>query len=328
LQLWYNLGMETHAATRLVFMGTPEFAVPTLRALHEARAPQGWQVAAVLTQPDRPAGRGNKVSASPVKEYALTQGLPVLQPSTLRKDPAVLATLTDLAPDVIVVAAYGLILPKRVLTIPRRGCINVHASLLPAYRGASPITAAILDGQSETGVSIMVMDAGLDTGPVLTQARQPIRAADTTATLSARLAEQGAHELTTVLPHWLDGTIEPTPQTELPGEPSLCHQIAKEDGQIDWQRPAVVIERMTRAYTPWPSAYTTWRGDLFKIWQAAAVPGAAEPGRVVATPQGPAVGTGAGLLLLHTVQPAGKRSMDIRSFLNGAVEFVGNSLGG
>jgi methionyl-tRNA formyltransferase len=312
--------------TRIIFMGTPDFAVPVLRELHEQALKQNWQVVSVLTQPDRPAGRGAKIVASPVKEYALAQNLPILQPASLRKEPETIAALGALAANLIVVAAYGLILPQAVLELPDFGCINIHASILPAYRGASPIPAAILAGEPETGVSIMLMDKGLDTGPVLAQARQPILPTDTTATLSLRLAEQGAKLLMETLPNWLAGAIAPTPQHDLPGEPSLCHQIAKEAGQINWRQPAGHLERMVRAYTPWPSAYTTWRGNPFKIWKAGAIEGTAEPGLVVQTPRGPAVGAGADLLLLHSVQPAGKRAMDIRSFLNGAPEFIGSRL--
>jgi methionyl-tRNA formyltransferase len=308
-------------------MGTPDFAVPALRALQEGAAAQNWQVITVCTQPDRPAGRGKKLEASPVKNYALAQALPVLQPLSLRKEPATVAALAALAPDLIVVAAYGLILPKSVLQIPTFGCINIHASLLPAYRGASPITAAILAGDQATGVSLMLMDEGLDTGPVLAQARQMLQPNETTTSLSQRLAEQGAALLYANLPRWLAGLLPPIPQHELAGQPSHCGLIKKEAGRIDWQQRASQIERMTRAYTPWPSAYTTWRGEVFKLWQAAAVPGQALPGLVVNTAQGVAVGTGEGLLLLHTVQPAGKRAMDLRSFLNGAAEFIGSELG-
>jgi methionyl-tRNA formyltransferase len=312
---------------RIIFMGTPDFAVPSLRTLHTAATTQGWQVVAALSQPDRPAGRGNKLVANPVKLYAQQQGLPVIQPASLRKEPQSVEALRELAPDLIVVAAYGLILPVSVLEIPRFGCINVHASLLPAYRGASPIAAAILDGQVETGVSIMLMDEGMDTGPVLAQASIPIAADDATATLSPRLAELGADLLLATLPRWVEGQIAPIPQAELPGEVSYCRIIRKEEGQIDWRRPAAAIERMSRAYTPWPGAYTTWRGQPFKILQAEVFDGSAEPGRVVATRSGPAVGAGEGLLLLRTVQPAGKRSMDSRSFLNGAPDFIGAMLG-
>jgi methionyl-tRNA formyltransferase len=312
---------------RIVFMGTPEFAVPSLVALHDAAPDHGWELVAAVTQPDRPSGRGNKVIAGPVKAQADHYGLPILQPTSFRKEPEAVPALAALQPDLLVVAAYGLILPRAVLALPKHGAINVHASLLPAYRGASPITTAILDGRDKTGVSIMVMDAGMDTGPVLTQAEQAIQAGDTTASLSERLATQGAALLVETLPRYLAGEIAPTPQEQLPGEVSLCRLIKKEDGQIDWQQPAAQIERMTRAYTPWPSAYTTWHGEPFKIWRAAVVDGSAAAGKVVATPQGPAVGTGVGLLLLQSVQPAGKRVLDIRSFLNGAHDFAGSQLG-
>ncbi|MFN8489853.1 MAG: methionyl-tRNA formyltransferase [Caldilineaceae bacterium] len=316
--------MNSSPLTRIVFMGTPEFAVPALRLLHEQAATQHWQVVATVTQPDRPAGRGNKLVASPIKQYAVTQHIPVLQPTSLRKQPEMVDALRTLVPDLFVVAAYGLILPKSVLQIPTFGAINVHASLLPAYRGASPIAAAILDGQAETGVTIMLMDEGMDTGPALAQTRQPIQSSDTTATLTERLADQGARLLVETLPRWQRGELPPIPQSALPGEASICRMIAKEAGQIDWSQSAARIERMTRAYTPWPSAFTTWQGEMFKIWQTEVIPGSAEPGLVVNTPQGTAVGTGDGLLLLRMVQPAGKRSMDVRSFLNGAPNFVGS----
>lgn len=313
--------------TRIVFMGTPDFAVPSLRALQESAATQQWQVVAVVTQPDRPAGRGNKVIFSPVKEYAVAQEIPVLQPASLRKEPAMVDALRALEPDLFVVAAFGQILRQEVLDIPQHGSINVHASILPAYRGASPITAALLAGDEETGNSIMLMDAGMDTGPVLKQATTAIRSDDTTATLSARLAEEGAALLVNTLPAWLTGQLTPTPQSDLPGEVSLCRMIRKEAGQIDWTQSARYIERMTRAYAPWPSAYTVWQGQIFKIWRAEVKPGQAKPGEVIATADGPAVGTGADLLLLQSVQPAGKRQMAIRDFLNGAPDFVGSRLG-
>ncbi len=321
--------------TSIIFMGTPEFAVPSLRALHEASARHSWQITAVVTQPDRPAGRSRRPRPSLVKAYAAAHDLPVLQPETLRKqgnpvNPTV-ARLCELTPDVIVVAAYGLILPKSVLNIPSRGCLNVHASLLPACRGASPINAAILNGLTETGNTIMLMNVGMDTGPALAQAALPIHPDETTPTLAERLAVQGASLLVETLPRWLDGEVEPVDQADLPGEPSAVSLIKKEDGRIDWSLPAARIERMTRAYTPWPSAFTTWNEGTFKIWRADAVEGEpgdmAEPGRVVETGEGPAVGTGDGLLLLRTVQPAGKRQMEAASFLNGAPEFVGSKLG-
>jgi methionyl-tRNA formyltransferase len=319
--------MNSEQKHRIIFMGTPDFAVPSLRALYESGAWQGWRVVGVVTQPDRPAGRGKKLLPGPVKAYALTQEIPVFQPRRLRRQPEAIGGLRQLAPDLIIVAAYGQILPAAVLEIPRYGCINVHASLLPAYRGASPISAAILDGLERTGVSIMLMDVGMDTGPVLAQAKQIIRKDDTTETLSNRLARQGAELLVEALPRWLAGHMAAVDQSELPGEPSACTLVKKEDGAIDWSLPAAVIERMIRAYTPWPSAFTQWQGQNFKIWRARVAPGSAELGVVVETAEGPAIGTGEDLLLLEAVQPAGKRTMEIRSFLNGAPDFVGSRLG-
>ena len=307
-------------------MGTPDFAAASLRALLAAAGARSWQVVAVATQPDRPAGRGKQMVESAVKQVAVAAGIPVLQPSSLRKDPDAVAALRLLAPDVIVVAAYGLILPRAVLEIPTFGCINVHASVLPAYRGASPITAAILDGLDATGVTIMLMDEGMDTGPALRQATQPIAPDDTTATLSERLAAQGGAILVETLADWLAGDVAPIDQSALPGEPSACQRIDKEAGRIDWTQPAAIIERMTRAYAPWPTAYTTWKGEPFKILAATVVSGAALPGRVERHAQGLTIGTGGGLLLLRTVQPAGKRAMDAQSFLNGAAGFVGTTL--
>jgi methionyl-tRNA formyltransferase len=318
--------MDDTSHTRIIFLGTPAFAVPVLRMLHEQSSTANWQVVAAGMQPDRPAGRGRQVAASPVKQYAVEQGIPVVQPKSLRKDPAAVAELAALAPDLIVVAAYGLILPPSVLALPTFGCINVHASLLPAYRGASPITAAILDGRSETGVTIMLMDEGMDTGPSLCQSTEPLLAHDTTASLSERLAAKGAQLLIETLPDWLSGRIAPVAQGDLPGEVSTCRLIEKEDGRIDWTRPAVFIERMVRAYTPWPHAHSLWRGEVFKVLEAEVVAGKASPGRVTATALGPAVGTGEGLLLLKSVQAAGKRAMPAAAFANGAAGFAGGEL--
>lgn len=318
--------MTNTSTIRIIFMGTPEFATPSLHALVESSARHGWEIVAVATQPDRPAGRGKQLAASPVKQMALGFGIPVLQPTSLRKDLKSVEMLRQLTPDVIVVAAYGLILPRSVLEIPTFGCINVHASLLPAYRGASPITAAILDGLNETGVTIMVMDEGMDTGPSLRQAALPILPDDTTASLGARLAQQGAELLVETLVDWLAGNIAPIAQELLPGKPSACRQLRKEDGLIDWSNPAATIERMTRAYTPWPTAYTFWKGEPFKVLRASTLEGNTTPGLVERVANGCAVGAGEGRLLLHTVQPAGKRPMDIRSFLNGAPDFIQSTL--
>ncbi|MYH63801.1 MAG: methionyl-tRNA formyltransferase, partial [Caldilineaceae bacterium SB0675_bin_29] len=227
---------------RIVFMGTPDFALPSLSVLHGASPQTDWQVVGVVTQPDRRAGRGKKLVAGPVKRFALEQSLPVIQPKSFRQrdarpttdQPDPLAWLRMLSPDLIVVAAFGQILPPSVLNIPTYGCLNVHASLLPAYRGASPITAALLDGLTETGVTIMLMDAGMDTGPVLTQSALPVLAGDTTVSLSHRLAALGADLLAETIPSWLDGNTALVAQAELPGEPSVCPLVKKQDGHIDW----------------------------------------------------------------------------------------------
>ena len=320
---------------RIVFMGTPDFALPSLSALHSPTERTGWQIVGVVTQPDRRAGRGKKLVAGPVKRFALEQSLPVIQPKSFRRNdlqsaadqPDPLAWLRMLSPDLIVVAAFGQILPPSVLNIPTYGCLNVHASLLPAYRGASPITAALLDGLTETGVTIMLMDAGMDTGPVLTQAALPVLAGDTTDSLSHRLAALGADLLAETIPSWLDGNTAPVPQAELPGEPSVCPLVKKQDGRIDWTLPARRVERMTRAYTPWPAAFTTWKGQNFNLWQGSVIPGQAAPGLVIEVDGRVAVGTGDGLLALHEVQPAGKRRMTAATFLNGAHDFIGARLG-
>lgn len=311
---------------RILFMGTPEFAVPVLQALAAAAPAHNWQVVGVATQPDRPAGRGKQTVASPVKQAAEALGLPVLQPVSLRRDAQAAEQVRAFAPDLLVVAAYGLILPPQVLEIPLFGCINVHASLLPAFRGASPIAAAILDGLTETGVSIMLMDEGMDTGPVLAQRTCALHADDTTESLGARLATLGAEALLGTLDGWLAGDVAPVAQSDLPGEASTCRLIRKEDGRIDWSRPALTIERMTRAWTPWPGAWTTWQGQSLRILRARVVEGAAEAGLVMRREGLICVGTGAGLLALESVQPAGKRVMAARDFVNGAPAFVGARL--
>lgn len=319
--------------TRIVFMGTPEFAVPSLAALlHE-----GYDVVGVLTQPDRPAGRGQKMEESPVKQLARRHGLAIQQPHSLR-DPAAQAALIALAPDVIVVAAYGLILPRAVLELPRFGCMNVHGSLLPRWRGAAPIPAAILAGDAETGISLMLMDAGVDTGPLLATASLPITPDDTTGTLTDKLARLGAELLVRVLPGWLAGEIVPRPQPEEGA--TYAPRIEKNAGEIAWSEPAALIERRVRAYQPWPGAFTSWRGTRLKILRAKAGLerfgigdwglgiGALQPGLVVPGPDN-AVGvvTGQGILWLEEVQLAGKRALPIAAFLHGAAGFVGSRLG-
>lgn len=309
-------------SARILFMGTPDFAVPVLRALVEG----GYNLVGVVTQPDRPAGRGRALLASPVKQYAQAQRLDVWQPTTLRT-PTAVAAIAARRPDVIIVAAFGMILRADVLALPPHGCLNVHASLLPRHRGASPIAAAILVGDAVTGCTIMRMDEGVDTGPILAQATLDVRPNDTTASLGERLATLGADLLVAVLPLWLEGAILAQPQPTTGA--TVCRPIRKEDGHIDWSLPAVVIERMVRAYIPWPGAFTFWEGQLLKITRARIAEGAAEPGQVLAygSVAGAAVGTGEGLLVLEELQPAGRRPLPIRDFLAGRRSFLGARLG-
>jgi methionyl-tRNA formyltransferase len=324
--------------TRLVFMGTPEFAVPSLAALLAA----GYDAVGVLTKEDQPAGRGQKLMESPVKQLAAAHGLAIQQPHTLRTAETQ-AALAGLAPDVIVVAAYGLILPQEVLDLPRFGCINVHGSVLPRWRGAAPIAAAILAGDVEAGVSIMRMDAGVDTGPMLSATYLPIAADDTTGTLTPKLASLGADLLVRTLPRWLAGEITAHPQPEEGA--TWAPRITKDDGLIDWSEPAALIERRVRAYQPWPTAFTHWNGLGLKVLRAQAdqetggrgqgAGGRSQesgvrsqgPGIIIAGKTGSAgVVTGRGVLWLEEVQLAGKRTTPIGAFLQGAREFVGSRL--
>jgi methionyl-tRNA formyltransferase len=307
---------------RIVFMGTPQFAVPTLLALDERH-----QVVGVVTQPDRPAGRGRKLAASPVKEVALAQGLPVFQPRTLRT-PQAEEHLAGWRPDLIVVAAFGQILQPAVLELAPHGCLNVHASLLPKYRGAAPIPAAILTGESITGVTIMRMDEGLDTGPILAQAACPIDADDTTASLTAKLADMGSRLLIEALPGWLDGDLEPRPQDHT--QATYCHPLRKEDGHLDWNRPALHLDRQVRACDPWPGAYTTLQGKRLKVLRARPRPewqGEGEPGQVVVLEPGIGVVTPEGVLELLEVQLAGKKPLPAELFARGQRDLVGGQLG-
>jgi methionyl-tRNA formyltransferase len=307
---------------RVVFMGTPEFAVSTLEALADRH-----EVTGVVTQPDRRAGRGRKPAPSPVKQTALARSLPLFQPQSLRTPEAV-TQLAAWEPEVIVVAAFGQILRQDVLNLPPHGCLNVHASLLPRWRGAAPVPAAILAGDEITGVTIMTMDAGLDTGPILSRREEPIRPDDTRATLEKRLAQLGASLLVETLPAYLAGELQPQPQ---PGEgATYAPQVCKENGSLDWSRPAAELDRQVRAFNPWPGAHTLLSGKRLKVLRAAPMPdwqGKAPPGTVIALKDGAAVATGEGVLRLEEVQLAGKRPMDIAAFLCGQRECVGVRLG-
>ncbi|ATB45815.1 methionyl-tRNA formyltransferase [Corallococcus macrosporus] len=295
---------------RIVFMGTPDFAVASLAACFEL-----GEVVAVVTQPDKPKGRGNTVTAPPVKELALSRGVPVLQPTKLRTPPFAEA-LRQYAPDICVVTAYGRILPKDLLELPTHGCVNVHGSLLPRFRGAAPIQWAIAHGDAETGVSLMVMDEGLDTGPVLAMKRMPIAPDDTSATLYPKLAALGGEVLREYLPAYLRGELKPVPQ---PSEGMvLAPIIEKDQGRLDFTRPAVELERRLRAFTPWPGAFTTLGGKLLKVHRATARGGSGAPGTVLASgPDGIEVACGEGSLVLLDLQPEGKRVMRAADFLQG-----------
>ncbi|NCT66529.1 MAG: methionyl-tRNA formyltransferase [Rhodanobacteraceae bacterium] len=298
---------------RLVFAGTPDFAVPSLAACLAS----GAQVVAAYTQPDRPAGRGRQLAASPVKQAALAAGVPVEQPETLR-DKAARARLAAYAPDLIVVVAYGLILPKSVLALPRLGCWNVHASLLPRWRGAAPIQRAILAGDAESGVDLMQMEAGLDTGPVLLEARTPITPDDTGGTLHDRLAALGAQVLGEGLARVLRGeTLTAIPQAE--DGVVYAHKLDKAEARLDWNQPAAALARTVRAFDPWPVAEGVLDGERLRIWAAEAVPGAHEaaPGQIVATHRDAIdIATGEGLLRIRELQREGGRRIGVRDWLN------------
>jgi len=317
---------------RIVFAGTPEFSVPALDALHAA----GHEIVAVYTQPDRPAGRGRTLGTGPVKRRALDLGLRVEQPSTLRSGEAA-ALLATFRPDLMVVVAYGLILPQPVLDLPRLGCLNIHASLLPRWRGAAPIQRAILAGDTVTGVTIMKMDAGLDTGPMLLIRETGIAANESAGALHDRLAILGAGAVVDAVAGMVAGGLLPVPQ---PADgATYAAKIRKEEALIDWVFPASSIARQVRAFNPWPVAETRWRGRQLRVWEArplmedpgAPVPPAAgglnAPGRVIDCGTGRlVVSTGDGLLEIDRLQVAGRNAMPAADFLN-ANPLVGETLG-
>lgn len=300
---------------KAVFMGTPDFAVPTLQKMVD----MGIEITAVVTQPDKAKGRGKKVIYSPVKECALAHDLPVYQPVRIKKDPEFIQTLRDMAPDVIVVVAFGQILSKEVLDIPRLGCVNVHASLLPKFRGAAPIQWAIIDGEKVTGVTTMLMDVGLDTGDMLLKTEVSVDAKETGGSLHDKLAEAGGELLERTLIGLEAGTIVPEKQDDSQaGE--YARMLDKELGHIDFNQPAVVIERLIRGLNPWPSAYTYIDGKTLKIWEAEVLDRnyGCEYGEVAeVTRNSLIIQTGIGALSVKSVQLEGKKRMDISAFLNG-----------
>lgn len=306
---------------QIVFMGTPDFSVPSLKAIHAA----GFTIRAVYTQPDKQRGRGKKVSASPVKECAEKLGIPVFQPQTL-KDPDVIAGLADLKPDVIVVIAYGKILPKAILDIPRYGCLNVHGSLLPAYRGAAPIQFAIKDGVRTSGVTIMMLDEGMDTGKMLKKAEIVLDAKETTGTLFDKLAIVGAETLIPVLKDL--PAYEAAAQSQDESKATYTAKITKEMTHIDFSQPAVVIERLIRTLDPHPGAYILHEGHRLKLWAADVVPGTeAEPGTIIeVTKTYITVQTGCDALRIREVQPESRKRMATAQFLQGCHLTVGSML--
>lgn len=312
---------------RIVFMGTPDFSVPALKALVEA----GHQVIAVVTQPDKPKGRGKEVQMTPVKIQAMEYGIPVYQPAKVR-EASFVEVLKGLEADAYVVIAFGQILPKAVLELPKYGCINIHASLLPKYRGAAPIQWCVIDGERETGITTMMMDVGLDTGDMLEKAVIPIEEKETGGSLHDKLSMAGGDLILSTLKKLEEGTLVRTPQTD----EGTCYakMLTKSLGDIDWNQGAVSIERLIRGLNPWPSAYTMWNGKTIKIWAADVIAGreaadflsesgvSAEtgtaPGTVVCSDKrGLVVSTGGGLLSIRELQMEGKKRMDTPAFLRG-----------
>jgi len=304
---------------RIIFAGTPPFAAAALDALADA----GHDIALVLTQPDRPAGRGMKLTPSAVKQAALARGLPVYQPASL-KPPETQAELRAVDADVMVVAAYGLILPQAVLDLPRFGCLNIHASLLPRWRGAAPIQRAILAGDPETGITIMQMDAGLDTGSMLTKTPVPILETDTAASLHDTLATAGARAIVAALANY----PALVPQAQDDREATYAAKLSKEEAQLDWHQPADALARAVRAYNPAPGAWTLLDGDPLKVWAARAVAGTGNPGKMLRDEaEQLVIACGSGALALHEVQPAGGKRMSAAAFLAGRPLSAGTRFG-
>lgn len=303
-------------------MGTPDFAVPVLSRLIDA----GHEIVSVYSQPDRPSGRGRKLVATPTKQFAEERGIEVRQPKSLRSEDEY-AALAELGPDVVVVAAYGIFLPPDALDIPPLGCLNIHPSLLPRYRGPSPVVSAILNGDRETGVTIMKLDEGMDSGPVVVQKEVPIADMETAPELTCRLFELGADLLVETLPEWGSGNIQAVPQDE--NQVTYTSLVRKEDGEVDWHCSAAQIARMVRAYQPWPGTFTYWEGKLLKVLEASASDGSVPVGHVVELGNDRVgIGTGEGLLSVGKLQMEGRRPSDARDFVLGYPDFVGSRLTG
>ena len=323
------MGTDKHELSplRVIFMGTPVFAVPTLVSLLDA----GCEIVGVYTQPDRRSGRGRHLTPPPVKQAAVEHGLPVFQPASLRRDADARQQLASLNPDLILVVAYGLFLPADTLDVPPLGALNIHPSLLPKHRGPSPVATAILEGDTTTGVTLMQLDEGMDSGPIIAQQETTIGVNETAEDLTVRLFGMGARLLADTLPRWRTGEVAPVPQSE--GDATITRLLTREDGEIDWARPAHHIARQIRAYHPWPGTFTHWNGKQLKVHQAEPLDNDEDfaPGTVVEIDQGIGQGigvaTGEGILLIQRVQPEGRQAMDIGDFTRGYRGFVGSRLG-
>ena len=296
--------------TKIIFMGSPDFSLPSLCALAK-----NYEVVGVVTQPDRASGRGRELKAPPVKTLALELGIPVMQPEKL-KQPEAMEQLRAWAPELIVVAAFGQILKKDVLEFPRYGCINVHASLLPRWRGAAPINAAILAGDEETGVTIMQMDVGLDTGAMLSKRSIRLTTTDTAGSVTQAVSTLGADLLIETLPRWITGELQPQVQDDTLA--TYAPMMKKEEGKLDFTHDVNELERRVRAFNPWPGAFMDFNGTILKIHRTHVEQGNAEAGQRLIVQDQPAVGARGGLLILDEVQPAGKKPMSGKSFLSGA----------
>ena len=313
---------------RLIFMGSPGLVVPVLDALTRL---ENSQVVGVYTSPDRPRGRGRAEEMTPVKVYAVEHDLNVYQPATLRSAPTQ-TQLLALRPDVIVVAAYGRFLPALVLKMPPHGCLNLHPSLLPRYRGPSPVVTALAHGESVTGVTLMLLDEGMDTGPIIAQREYPISSADTAESLTSALFKLGSALLVEKLNPWASGRLTSQPQDSALA--TVTHKLERADGEANWQLPAPKLERLRRAYTPWPGLFTHWRGMVLKLLDVVALPAGAgvtgEPGLVVALEDANvpvAVATAEGWLGLKTLQLEGRKSVSAAEFLRGYPSFIGTRIG-
>ncbi len=309
---------------RTIFMGTPQFAATILESLLRG----SYWVVAAYTQPDKAAGRGRTVVFSPVKKLALERQIPIIQPETFEST-KVVDELASFQPELVIVTAFGFILPPEVLSLPKFACLNVHASLLPRHRGPSPVTSAILCGDELTGVTIMLMDAGLDTGPILAQEKVGISCTDTTGSLGAKLAHIGAGLLLQTLPRWVGGDLKPQAQDE--SQATYSKLITSKEAEIDWHLPAVQLWRMVRAYNPWPGCYTWCQGRRLKIHTGVPLPEErnGEIGKVIALAEQPGVGvvTKKGILGLCQIQLEGKREMPATDFVRGRRDFIGSVLG-